>query len=294
MLASRQIGLRFELGIGDFDASGANVVEFQGLRCSADITRPGGGSMSSLNLRVWGMPQDAMNKLTVLNQLFYGARLNQVTVTAGDEGSPLSVVFDGTINEAWTDLQSAPEASFVVTALTGYLASIKPVSPVSFRGSVSVASLLTSICSQMQPPLSVENSGVTGQIANPYYPGSALDQLRAVARDANINAIIDGTVLAIWPSGGTRAGLVPVISAETGLVGYPTFTQNSLMLRTLFNPTIGHGQRIEVQSVIEQAAGQWNVANVTHNLSCEMPDGPWFTELECGYLGAALPVSAPR
>lgn len=290
MLSSRQIGLRFELGLDSFDDSGSNVVEFSGLRCSADVTRPGGGSMSQLSLRVWGMPKDAMNKLTVLNQLFFGARLNQVTVSAGDAGSPLSVVFDGTISEAWTDLQSAPEASFVVTALTGQLASVKPVPPISYRGSVDVAGLLTSVCSQMQPRLTVENSGVTARLSNPYYPGTALDQIRAVTRDTSTQWIIDGDVLAIWPAGQSRGSVVPVISADTGLVGYPTFTQNSLMIRTLFNPTIGHGQRVEVQSLIDQANGQWNVANVTHNLSCEMPEGPWFTELECGYLGAALPV----
>jgi hypothetical protein len=287
---TRQIGLRFELGIGQFGADGLNIVEFSGLRCQADIAKPGGGSMSRLDLRVWGMPLDVMRKLTVLNSLFFGARLNQITVSAGDAGQPLAVVFDGTITEAWADLQAAPDAAFVVTAMTGYVASVRPVAPVSFKGSVDVAELLASIASTIDPPLGIENSGVKARLLNPYYPGTAMDQIRAVARDAGINALIDGNTLAIWPTFASRGALVPVIAPETGLIGYPAFTQNSIRLRTLFNPTLAHGQRVEVHSLVEQANGQWNVANITHNLSAELPGGPWFTDLECGYLGAALPV----
>ncbi len=286
----RIISLRFQLGTGAFGEDGSNVVDLTGLRCAADISKPGNGTLSSANLRVWGMSLDTMAKLTVLNQLLYSSgRENTLTISAGDETNGLSVCFVGTINEAWADFQSAPDVLFQVTATNGILAALKPVPATSFNGAVDVATVLAGIATQMG--LQLENNGVSVVLRNTYLPGTALDQLRTVMRQADIEYVIDDTTLAIWPKGGNRGGQIPLLSPETGMVGYPTFTQNSLYVRTLFNPGIAFGQLLEIKSVVPQATGSnWKAVNLTHNLTTETADGPWFTTVECALPGAPDPL----
>ncbi len=287
----RMIGLRFELGTGAFGEDGSNVVEFAGLRCSANIDKAGGVFMTKLDLRVWGLPLDVMAKLTVLNQLAYtSARLNTVTVSAGDKESGMSVCFVGIISEAWADMRSAPEGVLHLAANTGLLDKVRPVPAISFNGTIDAVTVLRNVCAQMAPPLSVENNGVTAQLSNTYLPGTAMDQLQAVCRQCDFEYIVENDTLAIWPKGGSRDGLVPLISADTGMVGYPEFTQNGIRLTTLYNPGLTFGRKVEVRSTLQPACGYWVLASVNHNLDAQMPGGQWFTQIEGSVLGHEVPI----
>lgn len=289
--AHRRLNLQFKLGKGSFGADGSDTVTLTGLRCAANITKAGGVSMSECDLRVFGMQLDVMNKLTILNKLRYtDSRFNEVTISAGDDQNGMAVCFTGILSEAWADAAAAPDVVFQVKAYTGLLEAVKPVSPVSYNGSVDVATVLQGIAAQMQPVRTLENSGVKTRISNPYLTGTLRDQALTIARAAGCNMLIDDTVLAIWPFGGTRDGEVSVISAETGMVGYPTFTQNGIRLTTLYNPSLVFGRTIECKSTFTQANGKWVIASVSHNLSAEVPGGPWFTQIECGLLGQEAPI----
>ena len=290
-LTVRKIDLTFALGEGSFGEDGSNAVDISGLRTSCTITKAGGASMSTLELRVWGMPLDVMQKLTVLNKLAYEQeRSNSVTVKAGDDVSGMGVVFTGTIKEAWADASNPPDVAFIVSAFSGGLDAVRPVAPTSYNGSVAVDTLMSSIAAQMVPPRTLENSGVQTVLENPYLPGTLRDQALAVARAARCNMLIDEQVLAIWPLGSTRQGLTLALSPETGMVGYPQFTQNGIALTTLFTPSLTFGQRIDVTSSLGAANGSWTVASVQHNLDAELPGGQWFTRVECGLLGHPAPI----
>lgn len=290
--ARRHIDLKFQLGQGDFGKAGFDTIDVSGLRVQATITKAGGVSMSELNLRVYGLPLDVMNKLTILNQLRqYDARRNVVTVAAGDDmGS--TVCFVGNIVESWADMHESPDAVMTIRGASGYVDLMQPVTPTSYKGAVDVATILSGLALRMTPPLTLENNGVSVTLSNPYLPGTILDQIRAVARAGNFNCVIDdvNARLAIWPDGGVRTGLRTVISSETGMVGYPAYTQNGLQLTTLYNPSLTFGTQIEVRSQLLPASGGWSVATVGHDLESEMPAGKWFTRVECGLIGQAVPI----
>lgn len=290
-LVRRKIDLSFTLGTGSFGESGADTVEISGLRTSATITKSGGVSMSQLELRVWGMPLDTMQKLTVLNKLAYAQeRANSVTVRAGDDENGVGVVFTGTIKEAWADASNPPDVEFTVSAFTGGLDAVRPVAPTSYNGPVAVDVALSSIAAQMVPPRTLENSGVQTILDSPYLPGTLRDQALAVARAARCDMLIDDNVIAIWPSGQARGVLSLDLSPETGLVGYPQFTQNGIALTALYTPSLVFGQKVKVTSALGAANGEWQVAAVQHSLDAEIPGGQWFTRIECGLLGAPAPV----
>lgn len=288
-LVKRKITIQFTLGEGQFGEDGSDTVTIEGLRASVQIQKSGGQSYSYAHARLWGVPIDVINRLTVQNKLSYQEqRFNKMTVLAGDDEGGQSVCFSGTISEAWADFNDMPDVNFMVTAQTGLFESAKSVPPITQSGQVDVVTLISGIASQMTRQL--QNNGVTAKLVNPYYSGSLLDQLSAITRDANINCDMDDAVIAIWPAGSSRNEQVPVISRDTGMVGYPMFTQNSVALSMLFNPGLSFGQRIKIESALTPANGMWDIVALTHNIESEMPGGEWFTRIECGLWGHVRPI----
>jgi len=280
----RRINLRFTLGRGDFGAAGEDAVELTGYRVSATIDKTGGVSFTTTNLRVWGLPLDVMNKLIILGRgIAQNAReRNTVTISAGDDESGLSVVFVGNIIECWADFNSSPEVCLNVFASAGYVDKLKPVPPTSYKGTVDARTVMAGIAAQMSPPVPLEDGGVDVKLSNPYYPGTLWDQALDCAREGQFNLFLDDTVLAIWPRGGSRGGLIPDIGPDTGLVGYPAHTQGGIEFTTLFNPSIVFGGRVKLRSILSPVIGDtWTPAIVTHELEAEMPNGKWFTNVQC-------------
>lgn len=279
------MSVTFTLGTGSFGTSGSNQNTVSNLRMSAAIVKAGGASMGTTQLRVYGMDLSTMNQLSTLGKIPLTLRNNTVAISAGDTEAGLGLVFEGTIADAWVDLQAAPEAKFHVTAMAGLIQAVKSVPPASYQGSADAATVMSSLAAQMG--LTFENNGVSVQLLNPYFPGSARDQAMACARAGGFNWIIDNGKLAIWPRNGSRGGAVPLISAATGMIGYPQFTSTGVALKTIYNSSIGYGASIQVQSQIPNANGKWTVYKMAHDLECQMPNGKWETSLEAAPVGYA-------
>ena len=273
--ARKRIDITFRLGTGTFGNSGANTITVTGLRTHVDAKATGGDAMPNLALKIFGLPPGMMNQLTSIGFVNSGMRNNSVIVAAGDDGSALTTVFSGTIWQAWADYDQMPEVCLNVTANGGGLASLKPVNALSFQGTADVASIMQGLAQTMG--FGFENNGVNVKLQNPYFAGTALAQMRACARAANIYAQIDRDVLAIWPKNGSRGGEVPVISAATGMIGFPKFSSNGIQVATLFNPSLRIGQRIQLQSSLTPACGTWEVFGLAHSLDSETPNGHWFS-----------------
>lgn len=289
--AKRFIDLKFQLGEGSFGSGGADTVELSGLRCSVDISRAGGIQLADANVRIYGAPLDVMNRLTVL-QVYAYAQVNKniMTITAGDEMSGGAVCFQGTVREAWADASAMPDVVFAISSFANLHDVGKSATPTSYQGSVDVSTIVSGLAQQMG--FSFENSGVTSQIESPYLPGTFKDQLRRIAQAADINLYVDDVqrTVAIWPKGEARDGQMLKISAATGMVGYPAFTQYGLQITTLYNPALNYGRKIQVESDLTAANGTWVIANVTHNLEADTPGGAWFTTVDCTIDGHVLPL----
>ncbi len=280
--AQRVIDLTFTLGTGSFGDSGANTYNISGLRVKAEITKAGGVVMGEAHLKIYGLPPSVINPLTALTSQIMMQRNNSVIISAGDSIDGMGVVFEGTISEGWADLNTQPDSILQITAFSGLLQKIQPVPPSSYPGTADVAVIMASLATQMG--LQFENNGVSVKLWTPYFPGTAVEQVRRAADAANINWIIDDTTLAIWPKGGSRGGAIPVISAETGMVGYPAYNGVGISVTTEFNPTIYFGNTVNVKSDILNANGNWFVYSLKHNLESEVPGGEWFTH----FMGAPL------
>jgi len=177
---------------------------------------------------------------------------------------------------AWGDYQTMPDVFLHIQALTGLGEQLRPVPPTSYKGQIDVATVMSQLAANMG--YTFENNGVSVQLSDVYLANTGLEQVKELARSAGIWwGLDDNKVLWITPAYGARGGLIPLISKDTGLIGYPTFDALGVNFRTLFNPGIVFGRPVNLQSDLKQATGQWNVMSLAHHLESEKPGGSWFS-----------------
>lgn len=271
----RQINATLVLANGDFGDNLGNTATLIGLRCEVSINNMLGPTLNALQMRIYGMSEGMMNKLSTLGLKPGTAPKNVVTVFAGDNASGTSQVFEGTIANAWTDYRGVPDVSFNIEAYAGHHEQLKPIPVNSFKGTVDVATVIKSLATEMG--FAFANNGVTAKLSNPYFAGSAVSQIKDCAQHAGIAYDISNGMVTIWPSGGTRDDLVVNLAPQTGLVGYPSFSSTGIEIESEFNPLIFNGRKVTVQSSIPQACGLWYCQLARHELSSQSPGGPWFT-----------------
>lgn len=268
--AFRQINLQFTSANG-------KTVKLEGLRCSAVITNPGGNSaFGQLQLQVYGMTLDQMNEYSSTGSNMVAVQDQSITVVAGNQGGSLNQVFSGTLISSFIDLSNPPEVSFVCAAVAGYYNKAAPSAPNTYEGTQKAEDIIRSLAGQIGYAFENRN-GATAVVQNQYLSGSIIDQMQAVARAASFPMIIENNLVTIFPNNGTRDDIVVNLSAETGLVGYPSYWEAGFVVKSEFNPIITIGRVINLKSQLPKANGKFPIQYVTHELSTLTPDGPWFT-----------------
>jgi hypothetical protein len=279
----RKIRVIISLGQGNFGGSGGqNTVTLDGYRVSANIVKAATPGFDWADVRIFGMTPDQMNSASRLGVPISLIRNNTIQLYAGDDDAGLALVFTGTIQNAAQNFQDAPDVNLTIGAQGGGVSARAPVPPISVKGSADVAAMMTTIAASMQPPLTFENNGVQATLSNPYLPGTATDQMHALAEAGNFYAQIDSetNVLAIWPKSGTRGGQIPLISATTGMIGVPSFADLGINVRSLFFPGVRLGSQVQVKSdAVPNASKTWRVNALTYDLESETPGGAWFMDI---------------
>ena len=270
--SEKKIDVTFNLAQGQFEGGG-NTATVTGLRVSASITNHGGAEQSMATLAIFGMPLSLMNQLTNVGTKYAVSHLNGILIYAGDADG-MTLVFAGSIYNAFVSAQGMPEVFLQVIAQVGYFFKMKPVPALSIKGSSDVATMMAGLAKQMG--LAFENAGVTAKLANAYYWGTAWQQAGAIAKDAGIDWIIDKTTLVITDPAKGRTGDVPLISATTGMVGYPAFNTNQVIVTALFNPAVKYMGKVEIKSDLTGANGRFIVQDLVYDLESLTPHGRWF------------------
>lgn len=278
--ARRVIQITITLGTGQFGDDKGNTIVISGHRTMVSIAAFGGDSQGEAQVKIFGLTLDLINQLTTIGPIMTEIRgKNLIDIAAGDEDGTLSTIYTGTILNAWGDFKSAPDVGLNIIAYSAMRAALAPVAPTSYSEGVSVTTAMADLALKAQ--LNFISHDVDVVIPSSYFPGSALDQIRSCANAAGIDYIIEFGTLSIWPKNGSRAGEIPVISPESGMIGYPTFSSQGVLLECEFLPNVRVGGKVTVEkSSIPMANGTWVVFQAAHNISSELPDGPWFTSLE--------------
>lgn len=273
------------LGTGKFGSSDNDTITLQGFRASADIDKAGGMMMGTLRAKIYGVKQADMNSVTTLQWKPGTLIPNTVEVFAID-GAAETLVFAGNIVNAWADYQSMPDVFLHIQAQAAFFNALKPIPPRSFKGRVDVPSVMAQIARDLG--YTFENNGVTTQLVDVYLPNTGMEQAKDLCRAAGCDMYLDDKVLAITPPNVPRKVIIPKISPASGLIGYPTFDGVGVNFQTLFNPSVVFGGSIQLETDVQQAAGEWVVTSVGHRLESEKPGGAWFSTVRGNANGLAV------
>ena len=276
-LVQRLLTVTFTQANGTFQKSGQNTTTLSKLRMKAKIVKAGGTSMGTAQLEIYGITRSDMNALSTLGMQYILTGRNTVSVQAGDVNG-MTQVFSGGITNAWADFQSSPDVVFHVSAQAGLAASVETGPPSSYKGPVDVATVMGNLAGKAG--LTLENNGVKTKLPTSYFYGSLRNQIVKCAENAGIGHYIDDDKLAIWPANGNRQGDTPLISPSTGMVGYPAYVVQGIMLKTIFNPAIKFMGQVEVKgSILTPANSVWNVYSLGHDLNSMVVGGDWFSNI---------------
>ena len=109
-----------------------------------------------------------------------------------------------------------------------------------------------------------------------------ITKMRQIANSVGADLLIDDDEIVLLPRGKVReTGGIPLVSADAGMVGYPTFTQNGIQVVSYFRPDLRIGAAVRVESIVPSSSGTWKIVNLSHDLTAHKPGGgSWRTTFE--------------
>lgn len=261
-----------------FTSDNKNKLSAVGLRISAEVSFGYGSPAPYARVRVYGLPQETMNKLITAKFQQVKTLRSLITIEAAEGEGDFAQVFSGGIFMALPEYSEAPNVSLVIEAISAVFESKLPTPAESYEGSHSVSEIISGICKRIG--FSFESNGVNAMVENPYLTGSDLEKIRWLCVNNDLDLYLGNNSVAIAPKGAPRNIKIAVISPDTGLIGYPVITNIGATFKCLYDPSIQFGALVRVKgSQIELCNGEWRVYGLRAQLETEMDSARWFMEI---------------
>lgn len=324
----KQIAVTFSVPTPDGSFTSFTVSEGHAIQATIKHAGLSGGSEAEITVN--GLSRDDRDSLSIVPDHPAPDNLNTttagrtfVTIRAGSDGNALTSLFTGTVDSAHTDYDDL-DIPFHVHAMTSTIPASIPIQAKGYDGPQDVTTLLADICMEAGFQL-LDHGGWDRHtcLTNHYRWGTALDQIQAIltatkgifnfspyapSRDEN-QPMTAGTtrkaipyrgLLEVWgptftgvPAAGQEQTL-PIISAETGMIGYPRYSSAGLSLKTLLRPDVTFWHPLKLKSAYSPTGradasqkdhppwdGLWLPTYVWHDISSETDTGSWHTHMHC-------------
>lgn len=256
-----------------------NQLVAEGLRTLCRVQFGGGAIMPHAEIVIYGLRLDVMHKLMRIRWQDINSMLNTIRIEAGEAGE-FSLVYEGNITFAYIDTTNAPDVSLRIRSITAIYEAYKPSPQRAFSGSLPVVGVIERITSDIG--YKFVNSGVPESLrmTDVTLGDSDLNKIRKLCRDYEIDLYIENRSITIAQQGAPREIRIPVVTPQTGMIGYPVPTMQGVDFRCLYNPMIRFGGVVRIaDSLMQTTNGEWRVFGVTLQLESEMPGGAWFTDV---------------
>lgn len=268
-----QRSLRFEFtnGTSSFDEKGNNTISISEVRSTVSFQSAGNLFGTQVNVSLFGLSMELLASLSSKAMGLFGSDTERISmkIYVGD-----TAIFVGYMTSSIANMNTAPNSALMITATANADLQNKPSPPFSFNGATPVTSVITAICKAAG--YSPYITGLDGIVAiNPHYEGSIFNQLEKLCDDFEIAMSVASPTITFWPQNEKKDDVMPLISPEYGLIGYPIFSNGGVMFQTQFSTLLTTGRNIKLVTSLPHASGTYKLTSVSHELSSWMPDGPW-------------------
>ena len=276
MFSVKTVRITIQLRKGEFD-NGGNTVIIEGLPVSVTVTKQGGEAKNKASVTVDNLKLETATQLTTLAFKRLETYNNVIQIDAGSQGAELSTIFIGEITSA-VPVMGDNKLSLKIEALAGYYPALIPSTPTSVQENTTVEKLMKQFADEAG--YSFENKGITASIANSVFVGSPVEKAKTLARQADVDLLIDDNKFTIQPFEAPKEGQIPLLSKGTGLIGYPSFSNEGINCKSVFNDKLKVGSYFKLESVLPHASGEWQITKVEHRLEAYTPNsGTWESDV---------------
>ena len=276
MFSVKTVRITIQLRKGEFD-NGGNTVIIEGLPVSVTVTKQGGEAKNKASVTVDNLKLETATQLTTLAFKRLETYNNVIQIDAGSQGAELSTIFIGEITSA-VPVMGDNKLSLKIEALAGYYPALIPSTPTSVQENTTVEKLMKQFADEAG--YSFENKGITASVANSVFIGSPIAKAKTLARQADVDLLIDDNKFTIQPFEAPKEGQIPLLSKGTGLIGYPSFSNEGINCKSVFNDKLKVGSYFKLESVLPHASGEWQITKVEHRLEAYTPNsGTWESDV---------------
>ncbi len=194
-----------------------------------------------------------------------------VTIKAGRQSYGTSLIYIGNI--AYARVSQPPDIGLTLKCLTGNFAKGNIFS-LSFPQGTPVDVIAAQFA--QQAGLSLTFQAPNKNVANYAYSGALTQQVQSIqALDARYAAFIDDQTLVVKDGLVPLTGVLTILSAETGMIGIPEFTEQGIKVKFLLDNRTTLGGALQIKSQLYPAA---NGTYVIYKLSFEIAtrDTPFY------------------
>lgn len=271
MYSKRSLRFEFVNETSSFDESGNNTISISEARATVSFQSAGNLFGTQINVSIFGLGIEMLAALSSKAMGLFGSDTARISmkVFVGE-----TAIFAGYMTSSIANMNAIPNAALMITATANADLQNKPASPFSFNGATPVPDIINAICNAAGYKAYI--TGLDGLVVtNPHYEGSIFTQLESLCNDVNVAMSVAPPSISFWPQDSTRDDVMPFISPEYGLIGYPIFSNGGLMFQTQFSTLLTTGRNVQIETSLPHASGVYKLTSVNHELSSWMNDGPW-------------------
>lgn len=226
---------------------------------------------TQVNVSIFGLGMDLLAALSSRAMGTYGSNTESVSLSIFVDDV---AIFVGKLTSSIANMNAAPNSALMITATANADLQDKVAQPFSFSGPTSAEEIINAICKPVgYSPMIV---GLRGKaVTNPHYEGSVFEQLEKLCYEMQISMSVTPPKISFWDSNKKRDDIVPLVSSQNGLIGYPVFSNGGVMFQTQFSPLLTTGRNIRLETSLPHASGEYSLGSVTHELSSWVSGGPW-------------------
>ncbi|WP_302421457.1 hypothetical protein [uncultured Citrobacter sp.] len=271
MYSKRSLRFEFVNETSSFDESGNNTISISESRATVSFQSAGNLFGTQINVSIFGLGIEMLAALSSKAMGLFGSDTERISmkVFVGE-----TAIFAGYMTSSIANMNAIPNAALMITATANADLQNKPASPFSFNGATPVPDIINAICNAAGYKAYI--TGLDGLVVtNPHYEGSIFTQLESLCNDVNVAMSVAPPSISFWPQDSTRDDVMPFISPEYGLIGYPIFSNGGLMFQTQFSTLLTTGRNVQIETSLPHASGVYKLTSVNHELSSWVNDGPW-------------------
>jgi len=231
----RQISLK----VGDANSA----LDLSDMRIRFAVRRGDFKTPNSADIRVYNLSPDTVRRVQ--------KEFERVVLQAGYAGN-YGVIFDGTIKQVRRGRESQTDTYIDITAADGDSAYNFAVMNVTLAAGSTASDHLEQALRSMEsrgitmgegPALAI-NRLPRGKV----FYGMTRDFLDILGKTQDVSWSFQDGKLTLIPNNAYLPGEAVVINSATGMIGLPEQTQNGINVRTLLNPGIRIGKRLQIDN----------------------------------------------